>query len=340
MSKIKTAVVTGSRGQDGSYLCKLLIDKKYRVIALDRRSSRDNNWRHKFLNIEKKLQYEDFDLSEINSIIRIFQNFKIDEFYNLAAQSFVKASFQVPLYTSDVTGIGPLRILETIRTMQPKVKFYQASSSEMFGKTKNNIQDENTLFDPQSPYAAAKLFAHTMAKNYRDAYDLFICNGILFNHESPLRGEEFVTRKITKQMCEIFFGKRKYMELGNLYSKRDWGYAEDYVEAMWKMLNVSKPDDYVIATSKTYMVKDFVNLCAKYLNIDLKWKGKGLNEQGIDKKNNNIIIKINPKYYRPTEVNYLKGSYKKAEKKLGWKPKTDIKKLVKLMIDYDMSQLD
>ena len=218
------------------------------------------------------------------------------------------------MYTSDVTGIGPLRILETIRTMQPKVKFYQASSSEMFGKTKNNIQDENTLFDPQSPYAAAKLFAHTMAKNYRDAYDLFICNGILFNHESPLRGEEFVTRKITKQMCEIFFGKRKYMELGNLYSKRDWGYAEDYVEAMWKMLNVSKPDDYVIATSKTYMVKDFVNLCAKYLNIDLKWKGKGLNEQGIDKKNNNIIIKINPKYYRPTEVNYLKGSYKKAEK--------------------------
>ena len=335
----KIALVTGSAGQDGSYLCELLISKKYKVVAADRRSSRDNGWRHKELKINEKLIYEDFDLTDINSIISLFQRYKFTEVYNLAAQSFVGSSFSTPISTSNVTGLGPLRILETIKNFSPKTKFYQASSSEMYGKVYTKILDEKSRFNPRSPYAVSKLFGHEITKNYRESYGLFCCSGILFNHESPLRGEEFVTRKITKQLAEIKLGKRKCLELGNIYAKRDWGHAKDYVEAMWKMLQQKKPDDFVIATNTVYSVKFFINECLKYLNLPVIWKGKGIKEVAIDKNSKKIIIKINPKYYRPAEVDYLRGSYIKAKKILNWKSKHNITCLIKDMLKSDLSRL-
>ena len=335
----KIALVTGSAGQDGSYLCELLISKKYKVVAADRRSSRDNGWRHKELKINEKLIYEDFDLTDINSIISLFQRYKFTEVYNLAAQSFVGSSFSTPISTSNVTGLGPLRILETIKNFSPKTKFYQASSSEMYGKVYTKILDEKSRFNPRSPYAVSKLFGHEITKNYRESYGLFCCSGILFNHESPLRGEEFVTRKITKQLAEIKLGKRKCLELGNIYAKRDWGHAKDYVEAMWKMLQQKKPDDFVIATNTVYSVKFFINECLKYLNLPVIWKGKGIKEVAIDKNSKKIIIKINPKYYRPSEVDYLRGSYIKAKKILNWKPKHNITGLIEDMLKSDLSRL-
>jgi len=332
----KVAVVTGSSGQDGSYLCELLLKKNYKVLAYDRRSSREIFWRHNYLKITKKLNYRYFDLSDENSINKIFLENKVDEFYNLAAQSFVKSSFDTPVSTSDVTALGPLRILEAIKLYQPKVKFYQASSSEMFGDTKNLTQNENTKFYPRSPYAISKTFAHYAVINYRESYNLYACSGILFNHESPLRGEEFVTRKITKQLSEIYLGKRDFMELGNIYSKRDWGYAKDYVEAIWKMLNIKKPLDFVISTNKTTTIKKFIEICCQILNLPLGWGGKGLKEVGFNKKTGKVIIKINKNFYRPSEVNYLRGNFAKAKKLLNWKPKTDIYKLAALMLEYDL----
>ena len=338
--KKKKALVTGSTGQDGSYLCNFLLNKNYIVVAADRRSSRDDKSRPKYLSIEDKLIYEDFDLSDLNSIVRIFQKHKFDEVYNLAAQSFVAASFNTPLSTADVTATGVLRILETIRTFSPKTKFYQASSSEMFGKVKSKLLNEDTPFNPRSPYAVSKLFGHFITKNYRESYQMFCCSGILFNHESPLRGEEFVTRKITKQLCEVKLGKRKFVELGNIYSKRDWGYAKDYVEAMWKMLQQKKADDYVISTNSVFSVKEFIIECFKHLKINAKWKGKGLNEVAVNSETGKIIIKINPKFYRPAEVDYLRGSYLKAKKTLKWQPKNNFKDLVKLMIDEDYKRVE
>ncbi len=335
----KTVLVTGSAGQDGSYLSELLISKKYKVVAADRRSSRDNGWRHKELKINEKLIYEDFDLTDINSIISLFKRYKFTEVYNLAAQSFVGSSFSTPISTSNVTGLGPLRILETIKNFSPKTKFYQASSSEMYGKVYTKILNEKSRFNPRSPYAVSKLFGHEITKNYRESYGLFCCSGILFNHESPLRGEEFVTRKITKQLAEIKLGKRKCLELGNIYAKRDWGHAKDYVEAMWKMLQQKKPDDFVIATNTVYSVKFFINECLKYLNLPVIWKGKGIKEVAIDKNSKKVIIKINPKYYRPAEVDYLRGSYIKAKKILNWKPKHNITGLIKDMLKSDLSRL-
>lgn len=339
--KKKIAVVTGSSGQDGSYLCELLLKKGYKVIGADRRSSRSNNWRHEHLNIQGKIIQEDFDLGEFNSILKLFKKYKIDEFYNLAAQSFVYSSFFTPLSTSDVTGLGVLRILDCIKNISPKTRFYQASSSEMYGKTQQKkSQNEKTVFNPRSPYAVAKLFGHHITKNYRESYNLFLCSGILFNHESPLRGEEFVTKKIVKQLCEIKKGKRKKIELGNIYAKRDWGYAKDYVEAMWLMLQQKKPRDYVIATNKTYSVKDFINIVLKILDFKYKWSGKGVNEHVIDLTTNKKIITINPKFYRPAEVSYLKGSYKKASKYLKWKPKTTLSQLINKMILFEMESLN
>lgn len=339
--KKKIAVVTGSSGQDGSYLCELLLKKGYKVIGADRRSARSNNWRHEHLNIQGKIIQEDFDLGEFNSILNLFKKYKIDEFYNLAAQSFVYSSFFTPLNTSDVTGLGVLRILDCIKNISPKTRFYQASSSEMYGKTQQKkSQDEKTVFNPRSPYAVAKLFGHHITKNYRESYNLFLCSGILFNHESPLRGEEFVTKKIVKQLCEIKKGKRKKIELGNIYAKRDWGYAKDYVEAMWLMLQQKKPRDYVIATNKTYSVKDFINIVLKILDIKYKWAGKGVKEHVIDLMTNKKIITINPKFYRPAEVSYLKGSYKKANKYLKWKPKTSLSQLINKMILFEMESLN
>ena len=332
----KIALVTGASGQDGSYLSQFLIKKNYKVIAADRRSSRAGNWRHEYLKIDNKVIYEDIDLADIDSIFRLFKKYKFSEVYNLAAQSFVKASFETPVSTSNITGIGTLRILEAIRFFNKKIKFYQASTSEMIGNTKSKVQNENARFYPRSPYACAKVFAHFITKNYRESYGIFACSGILFNHESPIRGEEFVTRKITKSLSEIKVGKRNILELGNLNSKRDWGFAKDYVEAMWLMLQQKKPEDFVISTNKNYTIKDFVNETAKNLGFKIKWVNKGKYEKGINLANNKVIIKINPKFYRPSDVFNLKGNYSKALKKLKWYPKTKFKELVKIMVLEDL----
>ena len=332
----KLALITGISGQDGAYLAKLLIDKKYKVVGSDRRSARSSNWRLKRLGIEKKIIFEEMELGELYEIQRIFKKYKFDEVYHLAAQSFVKASFNSPINTSNITGLGSLRILETIRATNPKIKFYQASSSEMFGDVLQKIQDEKTPLNPQSPYAISKVFAHYCTQNYRSSYNMYAVSGILFNHESPLRGEEFVTRKIVIGLIKILKKKLKHIELGNLYAKRDWGYAKEYVEAMYKMLQQKKPKDYVICTGKTYSIKQFINYITKYLGMKTKWVGRGLKEKLINVKNNQTIIKINPKYFRPSEVNFLKGNSKKAKKNLGWYPKTNLKKLIKIMVDEEI----
>ena len=332
----KTALITGISGQDGAYLAQFLLKKKYKIIGTDRRSARSVNWRLRRLNIEDKIIFEEMELGEIYEIQRVFKKHKIDEVYNLAAQSFVGTSFSSPLNTSNITGLGALRILETIRTQNKKIKFYQASSSEMFGDVLEAKQKESTPLNPQSPYAISKVFAHYLTQNYRKSYGIFATSGILFNHESPLRGEEFVTRKIIIGLIKIINKEIKYFELGNLYAKRDWGYAKEYVEAIWKMLQTKKPDDFIIATGKTYSIKDFINKATKYLNLNVKWIGKGLNEKLVDKKNNQILIKINPKYFRPAEVNILTGNPTRAKKKLKWEPKTNIDQLINIIIDDEI----
>ena len=335
----RTAIITGISGQDGAYLAKFLLKKKYKVIGLERRSARSNNWRLEKLKIKNKVIIEDIDIKEFNNLVRIFDKYRVDEVYNLAAQSFVLSSFHNPIETSLVNSIAVLNLLEIIRNKKKKIKFYQASTSEMFGKTKNNNQDEKTLFYPRSPYATSKTFAHYSVQNYRESYDLFAVNGILFNHESPLRGEEFITRKITLGLSKIYLKKQKVLKVGNLYARRDWGYAQDYVEAMWKMLQLKKPDDYVIASGKNYSVKDFINECVKLLKLKTKWVGKGLNEKLINKENNKTIISVDKKFFRPSEVDNLKGNYKKANKDLKWTPKTNFSKLVKLMLFSDIDYI-
>lgn len=335
---MKIALITGISGQDGAYLAKFLLKKKYKIIGLDRRSSRDDRWRLNYLGIENQIIFEYSDLVEISSIQRIFNKYKIDEVYNLAAQSFVGSSFDVPISTCDVNALGVLRILEVIRNNKRNIKFYQASSSEMFGKVFEIPQNEYTPLNPQSPYAISKVFGHYIAQNYRNSYGMFVCSGILFNHESPLRGEEFVTRKITVGLSKIISGKIDCLYLGNIDAKRDWGYSEDYVEAMWLMMQKNKSDDYVIATNKTYSVKDFINEAVKHYNLKIFWKGKAENQQAVNKANNKIIIKINSKFYRPSEVNFLKGNANKAKKILKWKPKVDFKKLVEIMSKADIER--
>ena len=333
--KKKLALITGVSGQDGSYLADLLIKKNYKVIGADRRSGRSDMWRLKRLNIHNKITIEDMELSEIYEITRLLKKYKFDEIYNLAAQSFVKSSFSSPINTSNTTGLGVLRMLEAIRDVCPNTKFYQASSSEMFGDVLQKKQNEKTPFNPRSPYAIAKLFGHYITKNYRDSYNIFAVSGILFNHESPLRGEEFVTRKITKGLVQILKGDLKCLELGNIYSKRDWGYAKEYVVAMWKMLQQAKPDDYVISTGETHTIKEFINEAVKSLGIKAKWIGRGLNEKLIDHTNKEIV-KINKKYFRPSEVDLLIGNSSKALKKLKWKPKVKFKKLVEIMLQEEI----
>ena len=337
--KKKIALITGASGQDGSYLADFLLDKKYVVVAADRRSARADNWRHKFLGIQNKIIYEEFDLADIDSIYRLLSKYHFDEIYNLAAQSFVQASFQTPVSTANVTGLGVLRFLEVIRTKKLKTKFYQASSSEMIGNTISKIQNEKAIFNPCSPYAVAKIFGHYIVKNYRNSFNIFACSGVLFNHESPLRGEEFVTRKISKALTQIKFGLKKVLELGNLDAKRDWGYAKDYVECMWLMLQQKKADDYVIGTGKSFSVRQFVNEVCDNLDIKIKWIGKGENEKAVNIENNKVIIKINSKYYRPEEVNFLKCDYKKAKKILKWIPKTNFSNLVKIMVSSEIEQI-
>ena len=333
--KKKIALITGVSGQDGSYLAKFLIKKNYKVVGADRRSGRSDMWRLKRLNIQDKFIIEDMELSESYEISRLLKKYKFDEIYNLAAQSFVKSSFSSPINTSNTTGLGVLRLLEAIRDISPNTKFYQASSSEMFGDILEKKQSETTPFNPRSPYAIAKLFAHFITKNYRESYNIYAVSGILFNHESPLRGEEFVTRKITQGLVRILKGSLNCLELGNIYSKRDWGYAKEYVEVMWKMLQQPRPNDYVISTGETHTIKEFINEAIKILNIKAKWVGKGLKEKLVD-NNKKTIIRINKKYFRPAEVDILSGNSAKAKKELKWKPKTKFKKLVKIMLDDEI----
>jgi len=333
----KIALILGITGQDGSYLAEFLMKKKYLVHGIKRRTSTPNTSRidHIFDSINfdnKKLIMHHGDLSDAGSLNRIINEINPDEIYNLAAQSHVKISFQIPEYTSDVNALGPLRLLEIIRHYKKKkIKFYQASSSEMFGKSKPP-QNEKTLFQPRSVYAISKVFAYYSVIHYREAYNLHACNGILFNHESPRRGVNFVTKKIIQGLTRIKNGKQKILILGNLYSRRDWGHAKDYVESMWRILQQKKPDDYVVATRTSHSVKDFVNISAKKIGIKLIWKNKGLNEVGIDKTNNKIIIMIDKKYFRETEVDDLIGDYSKAKRLLKWKPKYSFNALVDDMI--------
>jgi len=334
--KKKIALITGISGQDGAYLAKFLLQKNYKIIGLERRSARYSNWRLQRLNIANKIIIEDVDIKEINNIIRVFLKYKIDEVYNLAAQSFVHSSFKNPIETSLTNSIGVLNFLEIIRNQNRKIKFYQASTSEMFGKHGTKYQDENTNFHPRSPYATSKAFAHYTVQNYRESYNLHAVSGILFNHESPLRGEEFITRKITLGLTKIYLGKQKVLKIGNIYAKRDWGYAGDYVEAMWKMMQTKKPKDYVIATGKNYSVKNFINECTKVLNLKTKWIGKGLNEKLINIKTKKNLIVIDKKFFRPAEVENLKGNFNKAKKELNWKPKTNFNQLVKTMMLADL----
>ncbi len=294
-------------------------------------------WRLRRLKIENKVILEEMELSELYEIDTLFKKYKnIDEVYNLASQSFVGTSFKSPINTSNITGQGVLRILECIRNNSPKTKLYQASSSEMYGDNINKFQNEKTVFNPQSPYACAKVFGHYLVQNYRTAYNMYCVSGILFNHESPLRGEEFVTRKVVIGFSKLHLGGNQTIQLGNIYPKRDWGYAKEYVAAMWKMMQKKKPEDFVISTGNAYSVKDFINEIIKQLNIKAKWTGKGLGEKLINQKNNKVLVKINKKYFRPAEVNFLKGDSSKARKKLNWKPKFKLSDLVKIMLEEEI----
>ena len=338
---MKKALITGITGQDGSYLAEFLLNKGYEVHGIKRRASQINTDRidHLFKDPHEKdvkLILHHGDMTDSSSLTRIIQEVQPDEIYNLAAQSHVAVSFEEPEYTANSDALGALRILEAIRILrlEKKTKFYQASTSELYGLVKEAPQSENTPFYPRSPYAAAKLYAHWITINYREAYDIFACCGILFNHESPVRGETFVTRKITRALVKIKLGLQETLYIGNLNALRDWGHAKDYVRAMWLMLQQNQPEDFVIATGKQHSVKEFINLAANFLNIEIIWKGKGENEIGIF--NNKEIIKIDKKYFRPTEVETLLGDASKAKKKLKWEPEISFEKLVKEMIDEDL----
>ncbi len=336
---MKKAIIFGITGQDGSYLAELLIKKKYKVHGVIRRSSSINTDRINHLYNDKKIKnffLHYGDIVDASSIRTIIDKIKPDEIYNLSAQSHVKVSFEVPEYTADVVGLGSLRILEAIRSFskKKKIKYYQAGSSEMFGKVVEIPQNEKTPFYPRSPYAVAKVFAHWITKNYRESYEMFACNGILFNHESSRRGETFVTRKISLGLVKIKLGLQKKLVLGNLNARRDWGHAKDFVEAQWLIMQQKTPKDYVIATGKQYSVKQFIIEAAKILNIKISWRGKGIDEKGYDNKGN-IIIECNKKYFRPAEVETLLGDAKLARKNLKWKPKISFKKLVKDMVQSD-----
>ncbi len=311
---MKKAIITGITGQDGAYLAQLLLEKGYTVYGTYRRTSSVNFWRIAEVGVERHpdLHLVEYDLTDLSSSIRLLQSTGATEVYNLAAQSFVGVSFDQPVTTAEITGIGPVNLLEAIRIVNPAIRFYQASTSEMFGKVQAIPQVESTPFYPRSPYGVAKLYAHWMTINYRESYDIFGCSGILFNHESPLRGREFVTRKITDTIAKIRLGKADVLELGNLDAKRDWGYAKEYVEGMWRMLQADRPDTYVLATNRTETVRDFVAMAARAAGFELAWEGSGLQESGIDTASGKAIVKINPKFHRPAEVDLLIGNPAKA----------------------------
>ncbi len=339
----KTALIFGVTGQDGAYLSKLLLKKNYIVHGVKRRSSNLNSYRIDDIYSDPLIKKTKFflhygDITDSISVFNIIKKVKPTEIYNLAAQSHVGVSFEIPEYTTNTDALGTLRILEAIIKINKKIKFYQAGSSEMFGKVVETPQTEKTPFYPRSPYGVAKLYSHWITINYREAYKIFATNGILFNHESPLRGETFVTKKVVKALCKIKYKKQKKLFVGNLYSKRDWGHASDYVEAIWKIMQNKKPDDFVICTGKQYTIKQFINMVATELRIKVKWRGNGIKEKAYD-NNNNCIIECSKKYFRPAEVDTLKGDYSKAKKILKWKPKHNIKSLIKDMISYELNIL-
>ena len=336
----KTALITGISGQDGAYLARSLLKKGYRVVGAQRRNAGINSGRLEELGILADIELADMELLEASNIRAVLKKLQPDEIYHLAAQSFVGLSFEQPIYTCDVNALGVLRLLEGVRETCPGARFYQASTSEMFGKVQATPQNEATPFHPRSPYGVSKLFAHWITVNYREAYGLFGCTGILFNHESPLRGREFVTRKITLGLARVALGEQDAVYLGNLDAKRDWGFAEEYVEGMWMMLQQDEPDDYVLATGRTHSVRDFVDAAGRALGFDLEWSGEGPNTRGIDKRTGNAIVIVTPELYRPAEVDLLVGDPSKAKQKLNWEAKTSFEELVQMMakVDYDRVQ--
>lgn len=337
--KKKTALVTGVTGQDGAYLARLLVDKGYRVYGGCRRVSVDNLWRLREVGVLEQVELVDFDLQEIGNVARAIKKTRPDEIYNLAAQSFVGVSFELPVTTSQIDGMGCLHILEAIRDYAPEARYYQASTSEMFGMVREIPQTELTPFHPRSPYGVAKTFAHFMTQNYRESYGMHASSGILFNHESPLRGQEFVTRKITLSLARIQAGEQEVLELGNLDAKRDWGFAGDYVRAMWSMLQQEVADDYVIATGHTYTVRYFCECAARGLGIELRWEGEGVDETGIDRKTGKTLIRVSPKFFRPAEVDLLVGRPDKAREKLAWTPQVKLEALVEMMVRADRERV-
>jgi GDPmannose 4,6-dehydratase len=335
----KTALITGISGQDGAYLAQYLLGKNYHVYGAVRRTSVACLHRLEELGIAGHISLVDFDLIEHGNIIDIIRTIRPNEIYNLAAQSFVSVSFKQPVYTGQVDGLAVTRMLEAVRLFSPETRFYQASTSEMFGKVQSTPQNEETPFHPRSPYGAAKLYAHWMVRNYREAYGLFACSGILFNHESPLRGKEFVTRKITLGLASIRAGRQERVELGNLEAKRDWGFAGDYVKGMWQMLQRAEADDFVLATNSSFSVRDFVNQAAGSLDFDIEWDGEGLQEKAIDRKSGRTIVTVSDKFFRPAEVDLLIGDYQKAKTTLGWEPTTDFPRLVDMMTAADEARV-
>ena len=331
---MKTALITGITGQDGSYLAELLLEKGYQVHGIVRRASLINT--HRIDHIYDSITLHYGDLTDSTNLVRIIQKVKPDEIYNLGAQSHVKVSFEMPEYTADVDAVGTLRVLEAVRllSMEDRVRIYQASTSELYGLVQETPQSETTPFYPRSPYGVAKIYGYWITKNYREAYGMYACTGILFNHESPRRGETFVTRKITRALSRISTGQQQILELGNLNAKRDWGHAKDFVEAMWLMLQQDEPEDFVIATGKQYSVREFVEEAAPYFGMKIAWMGEGLDEVGYDTYSGNQVVVVNPKYFRPAEVETLLGDATKAKDQLGWEPKTSFKQLVEDMCIY------
>jgi GDPmannose 4,6-dehydratase len=334
---MKTAFITGITGQDGAYLAKMLLDKGYAVHGGVRRISQPELPRLEALGIADRVRLHEFDLTELTSIFRLIRDLEPDEFYNLAAQSFVGASWELPIYTADVDAMGVVRILDMLRTLSPRTRFYQASTSEMFGLVQEVPQRETTRFHPRSPYGVAKVFGHYITMNYRESFGLHASSGILFNHESPLRGKEFVTRKITLALARLARGGSEPVELGNLDARRDWGFAGDYVEGMWLMLQQETPDDYVLATGVTTTIRDFVNYAAEALGMELEWEGSGLDETATDRRTGRCVVRVNPRFFRPAEVDLLIGDASKARARLGWQPRVDVRGLAEMMAraDYD-----
>ncbi|MBN1495784.1 MAG: GDP-mannose 4,6-dehydratase [Spirochaetes bacterium] len=335
----KTAFITGITGQDGAYLSEFLLSRGYRVFGGYRRTSSPNFWRIEELNIMKDIELMEVDIQDTGNLIRTFEKVKPDEVYNLAAQSFVAVSFEKPVLTGEITAIGVTRVLEAIRIVNPRIKFYQASSSEMFGKVQETPQKESTPFYPRSPYATAKLYGHWLTINYRESYNIFGCSGILFNHESPLRGIEFVTRKVSDAVARIKLGKQDYFEIGNMDAKRDWGYAKEFVEGMWLMMQRPDPGDYVLATNENHSVREFIEHAFSFVGTTLEWKGSDANEYGFDAKTGKTLVKINPKFFRPGEVDQLLGDYSKAKTVLGWEPKVRFRELVEIMVQRDLDRV-